>query len=419
MTTRVHYIDPETDIANKKVEFRLHGQAYLNNLKVLVSTHGAGGAKANDLAGLYGAIKHIRLLSKGVEVDSLRFANYYMAFKNMSKTNERNSSMRGQLNKASMGFQMTNKLQFEDRNILAIGTVASSDNPHAGVIYLREALPILNNVDILNTAIFPELKIVIEYNTEEDLKKMASANATTSAPAILIAEEVLDAEAIAQSAKISGVNWMAIEQDQIVLPAVSHGVVAGTTQSLKRKINGFDGKHVSRVVMFKHLFPLDKNVTAGTSVAWGAYSSYVQNDEKINFNLNGRMMFAGAGLEEQGEKMMLLADTWGPMNLIPYGAQTSVGSDVGRGVDSLHNYGTPSRAGTDANPRTSEKVGAQDVVGFAVRDRVNTLELDYTRVGLADTDDPKRQNESLLIRFFAEVRKQITFSKNGVRVDYA
>jgi len=78
----------------------------------------------------------------------------------------------------------------------------------------------------------------------------------------------------------------------------------------------------------------------------------------------------------------------------------------------------PTVSGSDANPRLSQKVGAQDYVGLSIADHVQNLELVYERTTVVDTQTPAPQNSALEIRLFAEVRKQMSVSNGNVMVSY-
>jgi len=171
----------------------------------------------------------------------------------------------------------------------------------------------------------------------------------------------------------------------------------------------------------KHLFPISQNYNGNNAIAFGAYSSYVQNLEKINFNLNGKPVFPNSdGLKDSAERAMLLADTWGRCDILPYGNQSGSGAVFGRTQDITGSaiYGVPTVSGSDANPRLSQKIGAMDLVGLSIADHVQSLELVYERTTVVDTQTPAPQNSALEIRFFAEVRKQMSVSNGNVMVSY-
>ena len=100
-------LDPSSDITNTKTTFRFaEDTAYYPNLRLAnVGSHGSVAHTYNRVAGVYGCIKHIRLVSNGVELDSMRFANRYLAWRNLTNTNRANASVNRKLVKHNLGFE--------------------------------------------------------------------------------------------------------------------------------------------------------------------------------------------------------------------------------------------------------------------------------------------------------------------------
>jgi len=410
------YLDPELHSVSKS-EFRLHGRAYLSDLKILLNASSAGNLYS-EAAGVYGCIRHIRLLSNGVELDSCRFANYWMTFKNLNNSNKDNINLRRKLTHSGLGYEFDEKMTFGARALQGQAATTTAESETAGVLYLSEILPVLNELVIINTeSVFPNLRIVIEYNNDDKLQKDNLTNASTISEPILMCSEVLSDSDVAASAKLDGLQWDTIEVDQVIIPAV----IATATQHVIQKINGFDNKLVSRMLLVKQTLPLTKNYLTGgiESLGYGVYNSFVQYKEKINFNINSKPVFQ-TPLEEQGQKAQILHDTWGKCNILPYGNVSSQGLDK-QGVVATNKVGVP-----DLQPsgQPSYKIGTQDFVGFACSKRVNNFELDYSRVGPTDagmdgSNTLKAQNDSLMIRLYAEVRKQIEIKNGKILVSYA
>lgn len=410
------YLDPEVHSTTKS-EFRLHGRAYLSDLKLLLNASSTAGLYS-QAAGVYGAIKHIRLLSDGVELDSCRFANYLMAFKNLNNSNKDNINLRKRLTQNALGYELDEGMTFGARDLLQQSPDTTADSESAGVLYLSEILPVLNELVIINTdSIFPNLRIVIEYNNDEKLLRDSTTNASTLSEPILMVSEVLSESDISASAKLDGLEWDTIEVDQIIIPAVA----TNHTQHVIQKINGFDNKTVSRMLMTKQTLPLTNNFLADgtTSLGYGVYNSFVQYKERVNFNINSKPVFQNP-LEEPGQKAHLLHDTWGKVNILPYANVGSQGLD-NQGVVAKNRAGVPDLQG---NRFQSFKVGTQDFIGFACSKRVNNLELDYQRVGpdnagMDNSNNLKAQNDSLMIRIYGEVRKQIAIKNGKILVSYS
>ena len=103
---RTRDLDPTTNIAGVKVEFKLPDDAaYYPNFRLAnVGATQTGLHHYNPSAGAYSVIRHIRLVSKGVELDSMRFANRYLSFANLNNKNEDNRSVNKCLARHSLGY---------------------------------------------------------------------------------------------------------------------------------------------------------------------------------------------------------------------------------------------------------------------------------------------------------------------------
>jgi len=407
MSVRVQYIDPEVH-SQRKTEFRLHAQCYKNNLKVALNMS-AGGGEFNDVCGAYGMIKHIRLMSGGVELDSCRFANYYMSWKNVNQSNEENRNRRYKLAQNNLGFQLTNQLFVSGQGAATQIATSTSSSEEAAILNLMEVLPLLEAIMIFNTDLIPNLKVVIEYNTDLQLIKKTTTNVGTISAPILIAEEILDDKVISESAKLQGVSWESPEQDTFVLPAGT----AGTIQKVVQRVNAFDNKRVSKLVMMKHLFPVSANFNGANALGFGPYASQVQHQEEVNFIVNSKPVFP-RNIKERAEKARHLSSAWGPVNILPYGNQSSIGNNKnGTTIAVGARIGIPFPANTPAAPQPAMKVGQQDYTGVALNTKINQLEIAYQRLPLTDGATPKRQTDALEFRIIAMVQKAIKFNKNG------
>ena len=403
MSLRIQYVDPEQH-STRKSEFRLHGKCYLSNMKLCLNMVSNGG-NFSGLAGAYSMIKHIRLMSGGVEIDSCRFANYWMAWKNQNQTNAQNRNVRHKKAQNNVGYSLTTALYFSGAPQVAQSLLTSSASESAGVLSLMELLPILQEQQVWNTDLIPNLKIVIEYNDNQFLMKSDTSNVGTVSAPILIATEVLDEKAIAESAKQGGQVWNAIEHDSFVLPEG----VAGTVQKTTQRINGFDNKVVEKFVMMKHLFPPSKNTQGTFHIGFGPYASMVQHKEELNYILNSKPVFP-RNIKERAEKGMILAEAWDRVNILPYSNQSSIGGNKnGASIQEGQRVGIPFPQNSIADPYPSTKIGQSDYSGCVLQSRVNQFEVVYQRLPVTDTSTVKKMNESLEFKFFALVSKQVKY----------
>lgn len=400
---RIQYVDPESH-SGRKSEFRLHGKCYLSNLKLCLNMNSAGG-KFAGLPGAYAMIKHIRLMSGGVTIDSCRFANYWMAWKNQNQTNAQNRNIRHKYAQSEVGFELNTALYFVPIGSIAQTAGSTSASKEAGILNLMEVLPILKNQQVWNTDLIPNLKVVIEYNDDQSLMKSDTTNAGTIAQPILISTEVLDEKAIQESSKQEGVMWNAIEHDSFVLPEGT----AGTVQKVVQRVNGYDNKVVEKFVMMKHLFPVSKGVNGNAYIGYGPYASYVQHNEELNFIVNSKPVFP-RNIKERAEKGMYLSEAWDRVNIVPYSNQSSIGNNKnGESIVAGQRIGIPFPTNSQADPHPGEVVGQSDYSGCSLQTRVNQFEVVYQRLPITDGAGVKKQNESLEFKFFALVSKQVRY----------
>ena len=114
---------------------------------------------------------------------------------------------------------------------------------------------------------------------------------------------------------------------------------------------------------------------------------------------------------------MLLYDTWGKVNIPPYGSQESVGADVdGAGQQNLSGAVPPA----DADNKARGTTGNAGFFGCSINDKIGQLALDFGRKGINNATGKDPSGDALDIHAYAECRKAITIGSNGVfNVSYA
>lgn len=422
---KASYFDPRTDISGLTSEFRLDpNTAYMSNLRLAnlgfttTQQHGV-----SDAVGFYGIIKNIRLMDGNIELSSLREANRWLSFMAVNGTNQDNLSVNGVLSKNAVGYVLDNTEQVQNPAIfdkVSHTTLNDADLYSAhGHLPLEKVFPLLSKLPYLDTAIFENLKVVIEY--EKDVRKVSRTDNTgieqTLSP-VLIADEVRDPDQISGLRKTLGRTvWYEIENDQFFVPAKDTTAQAdgvGVEVETNATLNGFDNKFVSRVLMMKNYSDLSDAFDANNVIrGFGPYAALNMFRSKTQIRLNGSNVFPGDGLDRDAERAMLLSQTWGSVNIVPFGNQQNVGnnfSDVTTGNSS----GVPTlEAG-----KVSQKVGQQDYIGFQIDGRINQLQVNFKRTCVRDTGD-NRNNVALDVFCFAEVLKAISFEGMSYNIQYA
>ncbi len=421
-------IDPSNEIQNQKVQFRLNEDtAYYPNLRL--ANLGCSGNPAhtyNTIAGVYAAIKHVRLLSNGVELDAMRNANRYLSFKNLMDSNSVNCSVNRKLVKHQVGYEVQPTGHLVSAGATGLENLNSTgfDETKLGHLDLRKCLPLLENMPVLDTAVFKNL--VLEIELESDSKRLVIVDnvpQTIQTP-FLIAEEVTNPQLRASLSKgFNGAVWNKIEHDVVNVPAAANPAGAGdtSTQSVSLPLNAFDNKFLNRLVIMKTYQDKTKYVNsrgAGANVVegFGDFGSLVPHKEKIQLKLNGANVFP-TQLSSPAAKLMMLHDTWGRCNVPPYGHLESVGADVD-GAAQQNLQGAPPTL--NANNKGRGVVGGTGFLGMTVNAPVGSLSLGFERTAMNNALTSKPDQDALELHCYGEVRKAITVGANGsVNVSYA
>lgn len=420
-------IDPLVDISNNRVEFKLQaGTGYYPTLRLANFGSVGGNVAYNRGAGAVGLIRRIRLLNGAEELSALDDAGRYMTFKHYNNKNSDNQSLFSPLYHHLQGYILNDTLAVQDdlRADYFQAEAGNTDQVKAEksiTINLMELLPMLKNVPVLDTNVFPDLRIQIEYATNaSEVLNDTTAGFATNAP-VLIADEIQDPKLVAAlSAQMKSVVWNEIEHDIINIADNDQANDAEKVQNVKVAISGYDNKYVSRLLMTKAFSAggvKDKSGGAGAVNRFaGPFNSYAQHKEKINFSLNGKSIFVGDGLDSPAKRLMTLHDAYGTCNTIPFGNVECVGADEPKD-NSANLIGQDTRA---AN-KQGDRVGTMDFVGLHIESRVNQLELLYERSTPKNNDGNRPTDqlaEALDVHFFAEVRKQLVFQNGRYMIAY-
>ncbi len=425
---RTQYLNARTHITNRRTEFRFDKNTlYQTNLRLInLGLKKAGGTGVyNSGAGILGTLQNVRLMDGSRELSSLRNAPAYLGFKNINATHEKVQNIHDVLHKSKASFQLDGGGDLEDpvdsSNQIPQDTFDPKQN---GYIDLRLVLPLLTALPALDTSVFKNLRIVIEYAT---LTVFASRNKTdvlTLSEPTLVADEVIGDKKmkVLKSAMQGGVVWSEIEHDLFTVPEAPQPAGGGgqseLVQSISAVVNGFDNKYVSRVLVVKQpnnkSFDYDTNIDRGN----GNIQSRAQFKEKLNVRHKGSNLFNGDGLENVGFRQMLLSETFGDVCVPPFGASTSIGLDP-NGGQALHVSGQLQVINVGAAQKKAHRIGQYDYLGFQMEDVVRQLQFSYERTALK-TDAVNVDNVMALdVHLYAEVRKSLTFTSGNYDVSYA
>ena len=475
-------IDP-VFTSSKRAEFRLanRGEAYMPTMRIgnLGLQKDAQNQNTYHFGpGAASCITRIQLLDGNEELDSLRNVGNWLTFKNSLNTNSQNDNVFTELSGGSLGWSAgaTGELLSNQNKVVREG-----DDDSLGTLDLRMVFPILNSLSHLSTKLFKNLRIVMEYHTDPKALVNSQSPANTLAGLkksipILIVDEIVDDALVASLDKqLQSASWVAIEHDEAAVPQVpgisaTGAVTDEVEQSVNLRINGFQNKAVSRIMVSKVYQDLDNYVydanAAGTSTAikaLGQYGSKALHKEEFNLRINGRNVLAGKGVTSPAAMAMLTADTWGELNVCPGAITESVGLDtkydltrtqrngqtltpagrppsnwigVNRTAPRILEFGGILNAAatawdTEPSAQQGPWVGNSSWVGVGVHDRVTDMQIQLTRTGnptsartpgTPATDQPVSSAgnyQALNLHVFAEVAKRIDVSGMDYKISYA
>jgi len=390
-------LDPVNHIDNNRSEFRLDTHdVYTNELRLtnIGVTQSAGDNKYGILAGSYGVIKHIYLMDGQTTLSSTKHANLWLGWRNLVKSNSNNECLSSVVNKNDLGFVLTTSGIVGEKRYDAYTKISDG----SGWLDLKSVLPMLGAVSSLHTKLMPNLKIVIEYeNSKQHIARITTDNYTTKRPTLCC--DVIQNEGVKNNLMAnmpSNVVWTEIEHDELILPAVPVDATTDHfTQSISHKVNGFDNKTLNRVLIQKQNSVSANNVSGANVIGYGAMGSLAQFKFKTNYVVNGSNILTSKGVQGEGQRLALLCDTWGNVNIVP-------NSHIfgGQGNDNLYQDG-------------ANRKGQLCYDGVFVGERIKDFKIDIERVGIHNGGTQLQQNNQLNVHIWGEVSKSLNV-KNGM-----
>lgn len=393
-------IDP-TFHTRQRSEFRLPAESlFLPNLRLLNIGVYVNEAKNryNFLVGSQ-CIKNIWIYNGKEVLDQVLGFGSLEAFRRYSRTNSENMDLAKVLKGHGMGFFLYTfgeangeplpHPQVCEWNPIAPNKPQTTDeaSPRA-LIDLKEVFGLLNSIEFLSSKMFPELRVVIEYDTENvlalDVVENPSVVAGVCQP-LLVADEFIDPAMHSKFlSEFKSVMFNSWETETVQLPA--------NAVSSNFKLTGLCGKTVGRVLV-------QKQGATAYSKLYKNLGSEVMINETIQFVIDGRNWMPNDGISRPNEKLGILTDTFGVCNSIP------LSNDTGcyRAPMVIQNY--------------DDRIGHLDYTAIKVGQTVANVQLNYKReipIGAS-----VRYSQSLRLNVFGEVGKAIVKSPSvGYMVVY-
>ena len=453
MSSTINIIDPVFFNNQSRAEFRLNHQdvAYLSSGCYLAL--GGFGADAlltevnyNRRAGVAGLVSSIRLLNGGDVIAQLDQAGSWLAFRGLNKDNA-DAFSKKMAPCSAAGLMHLGIATAVDQEVIGTADLATQRGQPGtselecslGYLPITEFLKELETLRVLPTAIFSNLRLVVQFSSDlkEILQQQARNNGTavtafTKVRPLLVVESISDPAIISEMiAGMASTRMNCIESDQFVVPAV-----AGGRQRVQKQLRGFNSKIVNRVLIVNKPTSAtegvvqfdDKGAVADPIIALdsGKLNSLVQHRLTVNARVNGRNIFQGSGLgyddaqDQTGtvgcgtnHRLATLTDTWGDV------AICQGGNSCGLVVAEIND---PAKINRLIGTAMGSFFYGSDYTGFRVMDRVSNLEIDYGRSHIAGGDrtimNSSTPNQKLDIIVYAEVPKVLQIESGSYRVAY-
>jgi len=422
---KTHVIDPVRDITGRRTEFRLSNcdeAVYLSNMRlmnlgVITDINGS----YNSLTGCYGIIQQITLFDGSTLLDQVLSAQSLLGFKLYNRSNDKARDQSRYLAKNGLGFTFTNidygdvgNINNEARSIdyytpaeAKTGTGTTVFDTNKGWLSLREIFPLLSELNYVPTGLFKNLRVVVQYDlTSDQVTPGGTVTVTVLAQTepLLVVDQLVDPVLSASiTSSFTNVNYRSIEHDRAVVNSITPTAANPNPEQVSNfTVNGFDNKTVNRIVIV--------NTPKSTvSQFTGTHHSVSQLNQKLQVRVNGanKIPRSGDGWNRPNQRLARLTDTWGECVTTPGSNDLNVNN-----------------SSNIASELTNDLIGNMDYTGIVIGEKVNELQLSYTRTGQFNTavapadQNTQSLNESIELNIYGEVEKSLTVKGDRYNVSY-
>ncbi len=413
------YLIPQSDIKNVRTEFHIQGdgRVLLSNMRLInVGLFGVAGKGYNRLCGINSIIENITLYDGSQVLSRSENHKNQSGWKAFHRSNDFNDSRAYEtsmsrnayswqirdFNRAgdsTVAIDMSNQ---EIYSTAVVQTAVAENATQKGLIHLADYLPLLQAFPTLSTDIFPNLRLVVEYNqnfSEMLTNDNATAGLVNTMP-ILVAEEVFDEKL--KNKMVSGeklVNWFETETDSVRLAAQA-GLAdqVYVTQQLNTRINGFNNKYVDDIWI--KTMPTTTAVDNNGNVVqcFGYLGSRHEDQGTYNLRINGVPLYPREGLNKPSMRLRAIADrytkftAYQEMNNLPF-------------------------LGTVLENANDCQAGKADYAYLQVKKNVEDLVFTFSREHQLDNNNDF--NHALTFTLFGRVAKSMKVSKGSYKIGYS
>ena len=402
------YIDPKIYTENSRCSFELDSNeaAYLPNMRLLfVGLISNAQVDYNRLLGAIGLIRNARLLDGKTVLCAANENQFYQGFRNVNESNERNQSVDSFQECTGLGFTVDGETRTVARMAKKRQSNTAPLTTNSAILDLRTIFPMLNSVSHLPTSLFRNLRIEFEFDAAQTSQILMDITNTIKTLRPVLGVDVIENPSLVDSmnSKLTNASWLEIEHDMFVIPTgVATAANSGLRQNVNVKINGFNNKHLERLIIVKEIQDSGKELTGGNAVQGlgGRFSSQCCFRQNTQFRVNGGNLLPRNGIVGNNERLGYIVDTFGECSAY-------IGSNQYGGNNALEL--------TDARAL----LGQLDYIGVYVGQPISDLQINYSRVALEDNTPKAPTTNALNAHCYGEIRKQMIVGNGGYTIQYA
>jgi len=328
-----HEIDPIYYHVNSRAEFKLPtNTTLLPNMRLgnIGVTASDDVANYNVFCGTDALIQSIALYDGNQLLDQCLAANMWACFKNYNRDNNVNASKYRSLNGSGRGLKVQGMFVSAAttyplmQQFLAQPTVNTTESTtKVGFLTIQQLLPFLDKSLYVPTTVYKNLRLVIQFETDQAIVLTHSNKNPQTVRPILICDELIG-DVTKSLGVYKGVEWDAIEHDMVVLPAITTigtgAILTTSDQSISFNPHGFKNKTLKRLLMVNSPTSAIVYAVPGTPTQnrhGGKLVSRTQYKQQVQFVVNGRALIAGNGITGANERLGYLHDTFGKCSSWP------------------------------------------------------------------------------------------------------
>jgi hypothetical protein len=386
--------------SNNRSEFRFEStdSVYLSNLRLInvgatVSQGGVDGrATYNFAVGASVVIRNLYLYDNNTVLDSIENFSDYLAFLNYNNSNSENCDVNKSLLRHRQGFvyaRVPNQDQQNPKPILVTEFAPVNTLPNTtfattpkAFINLKDYMPLLGKLELLDTSVFKNLRLVIEYDLDGIT---VGANVVTGITVPqLVVDQVVNQQVLSGQ-KFSGVSFNGIERESVVL--------AQSSATGKFRLSGFNGKTVVSMLV-------QKAPTSLPSERYATHCSVGLIDEVDQITVSGSDLFPNGGIRSSTQRLSVLHDSFGVSNTIPCATGLS-----------MYRAGSFVSDAVEGSGPTYDRISLQDYLGTIINKKVTSLDLSISRK--IDVQADALYGQAIRLNVFCQIAKSILPTKAG------